>query len=215
MVHVLHAGKRLQTKPGAVGETNPPAPRKKGRAALSEVQGPRERQAATQLCSQTSTGRYRAAACLPLWPNHAQSHQHLLSANSNVNRTGTTGAGATPNFTGSCAKHKAYLFYLGWRESESKAQQLEEDQPLLSLPQVLPARNACHDDPSHTGAARRKWGTGNTTYPSQDPSARCFLRQKSRPFCRVSLHRKEVIHFRSSSNSVFASLGAPSAPLRL
>lgn len=41
LIYVLHTGECLQTKPGAIGETNPPAPRRKGKAVLSGVPGPR------------------------------------------------------------------------------------------------------------------------------------------------------------------------------
>lgn len=72
-----------------------------------------------------------------------------------------------------------------------------------------------HTGPSHIGAAREKLGTGNTAYPSQDPSARCILRQKSRPFCRVSLFRKKILVSEAAQTPWLLHQGHPSAPLRV
>lgn len=119
--------------------------------------------------------RHRAAACPPhgattLSPTSACSQLTQASAD-----TGTRGAGTTPGPM-QCTRH---LLYVGWKEkNESKAQDLEKDWLLLALP-TGPASQECLPmfGLSHTGAARGKLDPGNTAYPSQDPSARCCLRQ--------------------------------------
>lgn len=103
--------------------------------------------------------------------------------------TGTRGVGTTPGPM-QCTRH---LLYVGWKErkGEQSTGSREGSAP------TRPSHRSCQPGMfaimvSHTGAARGKLDPRNTAYPSQDPSARCCLRQKSRPFCRVSLVRKKT-----------------------
>lgn len=71
---------------------------------------------------------------LPLWCSHTQSHQHLLPVQSGISRhSGTRRNGATraPRYHGSPVLP-------GLQGKESKAQELEKDQPFLPLPTLVP-----------------------------------------------------------------------------